>query len=143
MGDADPELLQLLPHRPPFLFLTRILSMSSGTARAAWELTGHEDFFRGHFPGQPIVPGVLIGEALAQTAGLAIPDDDSPHRGRGRSGSLARIDLKFSAPAHPPVTLELEARIAGSLGDLHQFDVVASVEGRPIARGQLAIAVTA
>lgn len=144
MPDADHEdALRLLPHRPPFLFVTRVLSRSPGAVRAAWDLTGQEDFFEGHFPADPIVPGVLVAEALAQTAGLAVPDADIPEGTRSRGGSLARVSLKFLQPARPPATVELTATHTGSLGTLHQFDVMAAVNGRPIARGELAISVAA
>ena len=74
--DADP--LSKLPHREPFRFITSLDSLTAGkSAEATWSLRGHEPFFTGHFPGDPIVPGVLISEALAQLSGLvALHDAD-------------------------------------------------------------------
>ncbi|MCB0991418.1 MAG: 3-hydroxyacyl-ACP dehydratase FabZ [Acidimicrobiales bacterium] len=67
-----PDPRDLIPHREPFLFPQRIVALEPGVScTAEWHLTGDEDFFAGHFPGRPTLPGVLIVEALAQTAGLA------------------------------------------------------------------------
>ena len=67
-----PNPSELLPHRPPFLLCDEIVELDPGTScTALWHLTGDEAFFEGHFPGRPTLPGVLIVEALAQTAGLA------------------------------------------------------------------------
>lgn len=70
----DPA--QLLPHRPPFLFVTQVDAIVAGeSARARYLVTGEEPFLRGHFPGNPIVPGVIQLEALAQTGALAVLAD--------------------------------------------------------------------
>src|SRR4051794_12181843 len=76
-GTANP--IDRLPHRDPFRFVSRVTSVKPGeSAEAVWALTGKEPFFGGHFPGNPIVPGVLIAEALAQAAGLALPVSEGP-----------------------------------------------------------------
>ncbi len=67
----------LLPHRPPFLFVDEIVELVPGrSARAIWRLTGDEWFFSGHFPGRPTLPGVLMCEAIAQVGALAVLGDD-------------------------------------------------------------------
>src|SRR4051794_38166443 len=71
-----------LPLRDPFRFVSRVTNLKPGeSAEAVWALTGKEPFFGGHFPGNPIVPGVLIAEALAQAAGLAVPVSAGPMNG--------------------------------------------------------------
>ncbi len=67
-----PHPSEFLPHRPPFLLCDEIVELDPGiSCTALWHLTGDESFFSGHFPGRPTLPGVLIVEALAQTAGIA------------------------------------------------------------------------
>ena len=93
MKSGLPE--QILPHRAPFLFVNQISQVANGAALATWVVRGDEDFLRGHFPTEAIVPGVLIGEALAQTAGIALSSVAGESAVPSRSGFLAHINLKF------------------------------------------------
>jgi 3-hydroxyacyl-[acyl-carrier-protein] dehydratase len=118
------------------LFLTRVEGILLGkSGRGAWELTGAEDFFRGHFPGEPVVPGVLIGEALAQLSGLVGLHTD----GKGGSGRLVQIEVRFDRPVVPPAVIGLRAEVVRELGSLRQFEVSAEVEGEVVARGSLTL----
>ena len=73
---------QILPHRPPFLFVDEVLDLVPGaSARGAWRLTGEEWFFAGHFPGRPTLPGVLMCESIAQMGAIAVLTSDA-HGGR-------------------------------------------------------------
>lgn len=75
VSEVRPE--DLLPHRPPFLFVDEILAIDPGvSARGVWRLTGEEWFFAGHFPGRPTLPGVLMCEAIAQVGALAVLNDE-------------------------------------------------------------------
>lgn len=131
------NVLDRLPHREPFRFLTRIGDVEIGkSGRGVWEITGREDFFRGHFPGEPVVPGVLIGEALAQLAGLVgLHVED-----KGGGGRLVQIDVRFDRAVAPPATIELRAELTRELGPLKQFEVSAEVSGARVARGMLTLA---
>jgi 3-hydroxyacyl-[acyl-carrier-protein] dehydratase len=132
--------LDRLPHGRSFRFLTSVTQLSPGqSARGQWALTGDEPFFAGHFPGNPIVPGVLIAESLAQLAGVACfaHGDDAK---QPPSGRLAHVDVKFPGAARPPVTLQLAATLVRELGPLRLFEVVAEADGRPVATGSITLA---
>ncbi len=97
----------LLPHRPPFLFVDEILDIVPGeSARGRWRLTGDEGFFAGHFPGRPTLPGVLMCEAIAQTGALAVLADE---RFAGRLPLFGGLDgARFRRQVGPGDELILE-----------------------------------
>lgn len=103
------EVASLLPHRHPFLFVDRALEVVPGErAVAVKNVSWGEPYFQGHFPGYPVMPGVLIVEALAQTSALALL---SGAQG-GRMGLFAGIEeARFRRPVRPGDTLRLEAEI--------------------------------
>jgi 3-hydroxyacyl-[acyl-carrier-protein] dehydratase len=130
---VDP--LERLPHREPFRFISRIVELQPGkSGEAIWTLTGSEAFFAGHFPGRPIVPGVLIAEALAQLSGLV-----GPSEGAGNQGMLAHLDIRFEQPAAPPAEIRLRSQLSRVMGTLQQFEVAAMVGPTTVARGTLAL----
>jgi 3-hydroxyacyl-[acyl-carrier-protein] dehydratase len=142
---AEPTLYDLqriqkiLPHRPPFLFVDRVVAFDRGVRLVAeMNLDPEAAFFRGHFPQRPIMPGVLVAEALAQTGGLLIGLTYTERT--GLQLSLARVDLKFTHPAHPQETLRMEAFLKKTYGAMFLLDVAAHVGSRLIARGCLALA---
>ena len=137
------QLIDLLPHRPPFLFVSSVEVISPGVSGVgAWTIRGDEPFLRGHFPGEPVVPGVLITEALAQLSGLVGVhpglSDEPPPRGR-----LAHTDIRFDSAVVPPAEIRLRTSVTRSLGGLVQFEVSASTADRVVARGSLALAIGA
>jgi len=138
-------MLDRLPHRPPFRFLSEILQIEPGVGgRAAWRVEGTESFFSGHFPGMPVVPGVLITEAMAQLAGLVAfeqhPDTDA--RTSNAPALLAHMDIRLRRPVTPPATIELAAKLTRTLGSLIQADVQATVAGQPVATGSITLSRT-
>jgi len=133
------DLLAQLPHGDGFRFVDRITELEPGVqGLGLWNVTGDESFFAGHFPGNPIVPGVLIGEALAQMAGLVglTHDDAADHTG----GQLAQIDLRLKRPVVPPAAIELHAVMVRNVKVLTHFDVIARCDTKLIAKGSLTIA---
>jgi beta-hydroxyacyl-ACP dehydratase FabZ len=136
---------EILPHRNSFLFVDRIVKLEAGEKIIAEkDLSIDESFFTGHFPGNPIMPGVLISEALAQTSGLLL---GLTWKDRGKSLDrekvhlvLATIDMKFSHPAKPGETLRLESSLKKKYGKLFLFEAAAYVVNKQIAKGTLALA---
>jgi 3-hydroxyacyl-[acyl-carrier-protein] dehydratase len=131
-GVAPVDYLARLPHGEPFRFVTRVTGVNEGeSAEAVWVVNGAEPFFAGHFPGKPLVPGVLIAEALAQVSGLA--------GGGASGGKLAHVDVRFEQPVVPPAEIVLSSRLVRTMGALQQFEVSAAVAGTVVARGMLAL----
>jgi len=140
------DILDVLPHRPPFRFITRVLTLTVGeSGEAIWSVRGEEPFFAGHFPGEPIVPGVLISEALAQLSGIVgfhRPDQAADTRPSGDGpAKLVQVEIRFHDPVSPPAEIHLQSRLSKVFGQLHQFDVVARVGERKVAKGRLTLAV--
>ena len=135
------DLERHLPHRAPFLFIDRVLELQDGRARAAVTFRPEQPWFAGHFPGNPLVPGVLILEALAQTAGLAVPMTHTPDG--DRAGVLAQIrDARFRAPARPGEEIALEAEVAriAAGGRVVLFKATARSGDRTLVEAELMLA---
>jgi 3-hydroxyacyl-[acyl-carrier-protein] dehydratase len=100
----------VLPHRAPFLFVDEVLEVEPGqSAKARWHLSGDEAFFAGHFPGYPVLPGVLIVEALAQTGALAVLTDE---RFTGRVVLLGGVDrARFRRQVRPGDCLDMSTTL--------------------------------
>lgn len=139
MDWARPE--SFLPHRAPFVWLDRIVALEPGvSAQASWALDPELPVFKGHFPGAPMLPGVILIEALAQTACalLSLSGELLP----GEIGMLARVErMSFKAPALPGDEICLMARMGRGRSGVRYFDVEASRAGARIAHGALVCAI--
>jgi len=139
------EILQVLPHRPPFLFVDRVLKLEPHKSiLAERSLRPEEPQFAGHFPGRPIMPGVLVAEALAQTSGLLLGLSDKLSAAapppRHKMFFLATTNLKYPHPAVPGDVLLLCATSDTRFGALFRFNVEATVGRNLVASGLLTLA---
>lgn len=133
------EIMEILPHRHPFLLIDTIEELEPGVrAVGRKNVTFNEPYFAGHFPGNPVMPGVLIMEALAQTGAVAIL---SLPEHRGKTAYFAGIDkAKFKQMVRPGDTLELETTIIRSNGPVGVGEAIATVNGKLAAKAELTFA---
>ena len=128
-----------LPHRYPMLLLDRVLDLDPGKRIvAAKNVTFNEHYFQGHFPGQPVMPGVLILEAMAQAGGiLIVPDDGSA---AGKDFYLASIsNAKFRRTVVPGDQLILEVTAQHARRNFRKLSCKAEVEGSVVAEADLTL----
>jgi 3-hydroxyacyl-[acyl-carrier-protein] dehydratase len=125
------EILQYLPHRQPFLLIDRVIEMVEGeTLVAIKNVTYNEPFFTGHFPARPVMPGVLILEALAQAAGVLAYKSTNTLASQGVLYLLAGIDnARFRRVVEPGDQLRLEVKVIRSKQDIWKIEGVALVDG--------------
>jgi 3-hydroxyacyl-[acyl-carrier-protein] dehydratase len=132
------RIMQLLPHRPPFLLIDRIIDMDADLSGTGIKnVTMNEPFFVGHFPTRPVMPGVLIIEAMAQTAGALVVN----HKGAATEGSLVyfmSIDgARFRKPVVPGDTLHLTVRRIQQRSRVWRYEGKARVEGALVAEAEI------
>jgi 3-hydroxyacyl-[acyl-carrier-protein] dehydratase len=136
------EIQQLLPHRYPFLLIDRVVEFEHGKRVLAYKnLTINEPFFQGHFPTQPVMPGVLVVEALAQAGGVL---DQLTHRanggnvGDGKIFYLVKIEnARFSRIIVPGDRLELEVVLKRRIRNMALYEGIARVDGKEAARANI------
>jgi len=133
------EVLRYLPHRYPFLLIDRVLSCVPGESLVAVKnVTFNEPFFTGHFPSHPIMPGVLIIEAIAQATGILAFRTAGTTPAEGTIYYLAAVDnARFKQPVVPGDRLRLEVRLTRALRGVWMFSGEASVDGRTVASCEL------
>ncbi len=130
-----------LPHRPPFVFIRQLIAQDPGvSAECSVSFESDDPMFAGHFPGNPLVPGVILTEALAQTAGIAAASG-FPENERPLFLLSAIRGMKFHRAARPEELIHLRAQKLAQVDDLVQFGVKATVNEVAVAEGQLVLSI--
>lgn len=152
------EILNILPHKWPFIYIDKVLDIEPGkSAVGIKNVTINEPYFEGHFPGQPILPGVLIIESLAQLTAVMycaeyLPESFGEEQGSTVNDAVLDIDIsskvgylvninnfKFKKTVHPGDTMELRAIKKAKLGTMTSVQVSAFVNGECIAEGSIGV----
>lgn len=133
------EIKNIIPQRDPFLMIDEVEKYVPGEAAIAYKNVNVEEwYFKGHFPGNPIMPGVLIAESLAQTGAVAILSMDE---NKGKNALFGGIDkMKFKRKVVPGDRLKLEVKIIKRKGPIGVGEAIATVDEKIVAKGELTFA---
>ncbi len=134
------DIMKLLPHRYPFLLVDRIIDLQPGVSAVGIKnVTINEPFFMGHFPEQPIMPGVLVIEAMAQVAGVMAFRSGM----EGKSVFFMSIDnAKFRRPIVPGDQVRMEIKVLKQRGNVWRFSGAATVDGKLVSEAEFTAMVT-
>ena len=134
------QIMEIIPQRSPFLMIDRVEEYIPGESAIAYKnVCINEPFFQGHFPGNPIMPGVLIVEAMAQTGAVAVL---SLEENKGKNALFGGIDkLKFKKQVVPGDVLKLEVKIIKRKCPIGVGEAIATVDGKLAAKGELTFAI--
>lgn len=130
------EIMNIIPHRSPFLLVDRVLEMEVGKRIVARKcVTYNEPFFTGHFPQEPVMPGVLIIEALAQAGAICVLSDE---KNKGKIAFLGGVNkAKFRGKVVPGDVVTLEVEIVKVKGPVGVGKGKATVDGKVVASGEI------
>ncbi len=134
------EIKNIIPQREPFLMIDEVQEFVPGESCTAYKNVSEDEYyFKGHFPGNPIMPGVLIVESLAQTGAVAIL---SMEENKGKNALFGGIDkIRFKKQVVPGDRLKLEVKIIKRKGPIGIGEAIATVDGKVTAKGELTFAV--
>ncbi|TNJ34253.1 3-hydroxyacyl-ACP dehydratase FabZ [Arenimonas terrae] len=133
-------ILHLLPHRYPFLLVDRVIELEPHQRiRAIKNVTFNEPFFQGHFPGRPVMPGVLVIEAMAQAGGLLtqLSASKDSHK-EGQLFYLVKVDnCRFNRMVVPGDQLDIEVKVKRLIRNMALYECVARVDGKDVASAEI------
>ncbi len=133
------DLIKALPHGPEFRFIDSITELEPGvSATATYSISGSESFLPGHFPGNPIWPGVIMAEAIAQLGGIVAHSDESTETPDGLLLTAVQ-QFKILGTAAPPAQLTISARIDARMGPLIQVRGSVSLGDATLAKGKITL----
>lgn len=134
------EIMKIIPQRPPILMIDKVEELIPGESCIAYKnVCINESYFAGHFPGNPIMPGVLIIESLAQTGAVAIL---SKEENKGKNALFGGVDkLRFKKQVLPGDVLKLEVKIIKQKGPIGVGEAIATVDGKVAVKGELTFAI--
>ena len=140
----NKNIRELIPHREPFIFIDKVISIESGLVVASKYIKRDEAYFKGHFPSDPLMPGVLIVESMAQTSGIACVlysnEQKKVPSGHSEVYFLSRIsDVKFKYAVLPGDTLIIKSKVVHYFNPFFKTQVSCEVNGKIVAEGELVL----